>query len=533
MISDINIRVNLDLCYACGICVDRCIMDNLRLSVPPCRQACPLHMNCMGYVRLIAQGKEREAAEEMRQYSPFGGILGRICSHPCESECERENLDGAVNIRALKRYLADAYPEIACRVLEITKESGKRVAVIGSGPAGLAAAFELRSCGHGVTVYEADSDPGGMLRTCIPSYRLPVSEVDRVIGMLEEMGITFKVNTTLGQDIMFDQFETENDALVLALGSGAPADLDIPGHDLPGVIQGLEFLKQVKAGETPVLGKSVVVIGGGNTAMDAALTCRKLNIPDVRIVCLEGTDEMPAYDLELKEAREAGITVENCWGPTQLLKGSDGSIEIEFSKCLSVFNDQGAFNPILEPVCGLNLPADSVILAVGQQTQSSGIPDELVDPHRKRLAADLLTKRSVAKENVFVCGDCHSGPTSVVEAMASGREAAVSADRFLHGMGLRWGRDFWNDGNIREYQSDLTRAEGGPREAPRRLDPATGELTVEAEAGLTPQKAKDEAERCISCGRSLEVNKTCWFCLPCEIDCPVQALEVRMPYQVR
>jgi NADPH-dependent glutamate synthase beta subunit-like oxidoreductase len=533
MISDINIHVNQDLCYACGICVDRCIMDNLRLCVPPCQQACPLRMNCMGYVRLIAMGKQREAAEEMRQYSPFGGILGRICSHPCETECERVKVDGAVNIRVLKRYLADAYPEIAYRLPEIVKETGKQAAVTGSGPAGLMAAFELRSYGHGVTVYEADSDPGGMLRKCIPSYRIPVSEVERAVRMLAEMGILFKTNTALGRDISLDQLETEYDVVILAIGTGAPADLNIPGHDLPGVMQGLDLLKSAKAGDPPDLGKSVVVIGGGNTAMDAALTCRKLKIPDVRIVCLEGEGEMPAYDPEIQQAREAGVVVENCWGPTQLIKGSDGSVEIEFSKCLSVFDDRGSLNPTLEPVCGLNLSVDSVILAVGLQIESKGIAENLFDPRSRLLAADPVTKQSTAKQNVFVCGDCQSGPASVVEAMASGRETAVSADRYLSGLGLRWGRDFWSDGNIKEYESDLSRAKGGPREDPNRLDIQAGGLAQEAEMGLTAEKAKTEAERCLSCGRSIEINKTCWFCLPCEIDCPVQALEVRMPYQVR
>lgn len=533
MISDVNIKVNRDLCYACGICVDRCIMDNLRLSVPPCRQACPLHMNCMGYVRLIAQGKEREAAEEMRKYTPFGGILGRVCSQPCETECERTKVDGAVNIRALKRYLADAYPEIAYRVPEIAKETGQRAAVIGSGPAGLMAAFELRSQGHGVIVYEADSSPGGMLRKCIPSYRLPVSEVDRAIKMLEEMGIIFKTDAALGRDIPFDQLENEYEAMILAIGIGDPVDLNIPGQDLPGVIQGLDLLARAKTGDPPALGESVVVIGGGNTAVDVALTCRKLKIPDVRIVCLEGTDEMPALELEIKEALEAGVIVENRWGPTRLLNGSDGLIEIEFSKCLSVFNDQGSFSPTLEPVCGLNLSADSVIMAAGQQTKFKGIPDDLFDVDRRLFAADPMTKQSPIRRKVFVCGDCQSGAASVVEAMASGREAAVSADRLLRGMGLRWGRDFWNDGNIREYQSDLSRAEGGPREEPIRLNPAKGGLTQEVEMVLTTEKAKQEAIRCLSCGRSIEINKTCWFCLPCEIDCPTGALEVRMPYLVR
>jgi len=372
-----------------------------------------------------------------------------------------------------------------------------------------------------------------MLQKCIPAYRLPVSEVERAVKMLEEMGTIFKTNTALGRDISFDQLETEYGVVILAIGTGAPLDLNIPGHDLPGVMQGLDLLKKAKVGDPPALGNSVVVIGGGNTAMDAALICRKLEIPDVKIVCLEGEDEMPAYDPEILQTRKAGVVVENCWGPTQLIKDSHGSIQIEFSRCLSVFDDQGSFNPTLEPVCGLNLSVDSVILAVGLQIEARGIAENLFDPHSRLLAADPVTKQSATKPNVFVCGDCQSGPASVVEAMASGKEAALSADRYLGGIALRWGRDFWSDGNIKKYESDLTRAKGGPREEANRLDLQEGGLTQETEMGLTAEKAKIEAERCLSCGRSIEINKTCWFCLPCEIDCPVQALEVRMPYQVR
>jgi NADPH-dependent glutamate synthase beta subunit-like oxidoreductase len=192
MISDINIFINRDLCYACGICVERCILDNLRLSVAPCRQKCPLQMNCQGYIRLIVQGKEEEAAAEMHRQTPFSGILGRICHRPCEAVCERANVDGPVHIRALKRYLSDLYPHIAGRRPEAPLETGKRAAVIGSGPAGLTAAYELRSRGHKVVVYEAEAEVGGMLRYAIPSFRLPIGEVERAVDLLAGMTVVFK-----------------------------------------------------------------------------------------------------------------------------------------------------------------------------------------------------------------------------------------------------------------------------------------------------------------------------------------------------
>ncbi|MXS78448.1 hypothetical protein ABF87_10860 [Nitrosomonas sp. JL21] len=246
MISNSNIKVDRDLCTACGKCVDTCIMDNLRLSLAPCRTACPLHMNCQGYVRYMARGMEKEAAEELRLHTPFAAILGRICHHPCEQACERSQLDGAVHIRALKRYLADIQADICTQLPDIPDETGHRIAIVGSGPSGLMAGFELRSKGHSVTIFDKAEKPGGLMRYGIPSFRLPSLHVDNAVEFLEAMGVVFKMSQALGEDIEFARLMDDFDSVLLAIGTSSPARLPIPGSDLDSVVQGMDVLRDVE-----------------------------------------------------------------------------------------------------------------------------------------------------------------------------------------------------------------------------------------------------------------------------------------------
>ena len=533
MVSGINIKVDQNLCYACGRCVERCIMDNLRLSVGPCRTACPLHLNCQGYIRLLVRGKETEAAEEMRRGTPFGAILGRICSHPCEDKCERGRIDDPVHIRALKRYLAERFPEIAYRPDSPARETGCKAAVIGSGPAGLMAAYHLRAAGHAVTVYESRSKPGGLMRHSIPSYRLPNEVVDQTIEMLRQMGVDFRTNLQVGTDISWKKLEKKHQAIVVAAGAGPAFIPDLPGRDLPQVIDGLTFLHKADTEPESLKGATVVVVGSGNTAVDAAITCRLLGADDVYMSALELMGDIPAHKSAVAEADALGVKIMEAEGAVDVQPSDDGEAMIALSDCLDPNYGQGIYSPRLDIDFRSHIIAQKIVLAVGQQHLPDGWPDGLVDAQTRRPLIDPITKAVVGRNGYFACGDFATGISSVVDAMASGLEAAISADRYLNQEVPTWGRDYWQKGMVREYWPDHSRAKGGPRKELEHPAPDIRQPHMDSEPALQNDDAIREAERCLSCGRSFEMNQTCWYCLPCEVECPVNALEVRIPYLVR
>ncbi len=531
MRSEVNILVKRDACYACGLCVERCILDNLRMYLAPCRAACPIHANCQGYVQLLALGKDEEAAKELRSGLAFAGIIGRVCPAPCEDQCERRQVDSQpVRIRALKRFLAETQPAIAHGPAAQSQETGKRVAIVGSGPAGLMAAYELASRGHGITLFEAAAEPGGMLRWGVPAFRLPAAEVETSIRMLEQMRIVFQTGRALGRELDHEKLEREWDAVLLATGGGPAARLDIPGEDLPGVYEGLALLRTVREGRGVSLGKRIIVIGGGNTAVDVALTCRKVG-REVHLVCLEARHQMPAFRAEVEEAAEECVTIQDGWGPRRILANGNRELDVELSRCLSLFDETGRFAPRLYEGPRLSLTADSVVVAIGQRRDFPGYPPDLRSSNGHGVA-DPLTLQT-RRSKVFAAGDAVTGPRSVIEAMAQGREAAMSIDRLLSGETLRWGRTYWDGICITGFPVDRSGAIARPQARLPRLPIPSRNLHAEVEKTMDGRTARAEAERCLNCGRPGEVNETCWYCLPCEIECPVEALEVRLPYLVR
>ncbi|HXZ38723.1 MAG TPA: FAD-dependent oxidoreductase, partial [Thermodesulfobacteriota bacterium] len=363
-----NIRIDRNKCTACGRCVEVCVLDNLRLQLSPCRQACPLGMNCQGYIHHLAQGKMDKGLEKVREAVPFGGILGRICSRPCEAVCNRVKVDQQpVAIRDLKRYLADQ--EAGDWAPPRAPERPQKVAVVGAGPAGLTAAFYLRSWGFQVTLYDRESAPGGLMRWAIPEFRLPSEVFNRELGFLKDMGIDFQGNRTLGKDLDLGKLEEECGAVLLALGAYGQTRLGVPGEEAQGVLQALDFMKNVREKKPPRVGPRVIVVGGGNAAVDAAQTALRLGARKVHLVSLEKREEMPAFRWSVAEAEEEGVDIQNGWGPMRFRMNGKKLAGVSFKKCAAVFDPQGIISPSYDEKTTLDLPADTVILAVGQRAE--------------------------------------------------------------------------------------------------------------------------------------------------------------------
>jgi NADPH-dependent glutamate synthase beta subunit-like oxidoreductase len=526
-----NIVVDMDKCTFCGVCVETCILDNLRMALAPCRQACPLGVNCQGYVQLILRGQNEEALAVLRETLPFPGILARVCSHPCEDQCHRKETTGqAVAIRALKRYLVESSTSAEPPLPDMQDDTKYKVAILGSGPAGMTAAYDLRQRGHQVTIFDKESEPGGMLRWAIPEFRLPTDILKQEVGLLERMGVKIECGKKLGQDITLDGLKNEYDAVVLAMGAGKAMPLKIEGSGLAGIFSGLSILKEVRNGNTTQLSGAVVVIGGGNSAVDAAQTALRLGADAVTVIALETENELPAFEHAVSEARAEGVAFECGWGPLRFLENSGRVSGIKLNRCLSVLNQNGEFSPCFDNSQTMTVEADTVILAIGQTRDLSGIAGSPL-AQSGGLQSDPLTLQT-ADEKIFAAGDLVSGPSSVVDAMAAGRRAAESVDRFLKGEHLAYGRAY--PGPVEtEFTIDTSRGA-----ASYRIDPPVRAFTglgdfKEIGGCLSDDAARTEASRCYSCGKPFGKYRTCWFCLPCEVECPHQALWVEVPYLLK
>lgn len=523
-----NIVIDKDKCTFCGICIERCVLDNLRMKLAPCRQACPLGVNCHGYVQLIARGEDVEGMKILWEKLPFPGILGRVCSQPCEDRCYRKNVDEKpVAIRYLKRYLADEVDDSRVVLPETAADTGYSVAVVGSGPAGMLAAYDLRLKGHAVTVFDADASPGGMLRWAIPEFRLPEKVLEKELAVLTTLGIDIQCGITIGQDKSIDDLQQQYEAIIIATGCQKPLRLNIGDEDLAGVYHGLSFLKDVRSGKKPTVGEKTIVIGAGNVAVDAAQTALRLGAKDVTMVCLESDEEVPAFAWAIESARSEGVKMECSWGPLTFSSQAGAVSGVEFQRCLQVYDAYGVFQPTFDNCELLPLDADTVIVAIGQASEPAlmetiGVKPQDIDP------VTLQT----SNEMIFLAGDAASGPTSVVEAMARGRQAAESVDRFLKGEHLYYGRTY--AGPIEtEFDIDTDSADPAQRLSISQHRFKGRNDFNELEQGVDPETARQEARRCLSCGQPFGKYRNCWFCLPCEVDCPHEALWVEIPYLLR
>jgi NADPH-dependent glutamate synthase beta subunit-like oxidoreductase len=467
-----------------------------------CKVECPAHINVQGYVNLAAKGKFQQALELIKLSNPFPSICGRVCPHPCETACARQEIDSPIATRAIERYIGDLDLKADERYMPNIKNRKKEeVAVVGSGPAGLSCAYYLAQEGYQVTVFEKDSVLGGMLTMGIPSYRLPRGIVETEMQVVRDMGVAIRTGVEIGIDRTIGQLREEGFfAFFIAVGAQECLRLGIEGEGLEGVYSGLDYLRQVNLGEPMTLGRNVAVIGGGNVALDAARSARRLGAENVFVLYRRGLVEMPSQADEMEQCQEEGIPVHTLAQPVRFI-GENGRVRAMECVRNRLTETDGSGRRSPEPIPGTEytIEVDAVITALGQESDWACLTHEcectLTD--WGTMNVDPLTLQS-DDPDIFAGGDAVRGPQSVVEAIADGRQAAVSIDRYLRGLDLRLGRDARLKAvaePLKEGYDPSLRAQM-PRLAPQeRIDSFD-----EVDRGFTEEVVVQEAHRCISCG---------------------------------
>jgi len=500
-------------CTACvAVCPTGALVDKFldaatrEAGLVPCQTACPVHIDVPGYLRMCAQGKRDEANAIIREKVPFPAVLGRACIHPCEEDCRRGQVNEPIAICALKRYAADGEKGLWKKKSLVAANTGKSIAIVGAGPAGLTTAFYLRKKGHAVTVFDAGKVPGGMMRYGIPEYRLPRKVLDNEIDEILGMGIEFKAGQTLGKELTLNQLiNTGYDAVFLSIGAQNSRRIALEGCDVPDVLWGLEFLRRVAEGEQIELKKRVLVIGGGSVAVDAAMTARRCGASDVKMACLECLDEMLAGPRELKEAKAEGVDVMPSWGLNRIITEGGKLTCVELVECTCLFDAQGRFCPAFGEKKKW-MAVDQVILSVGQDTDLSFLGDSSqIKVERGRIVVNPESLETGAK-GIYAGGDMTKAPGSIIYAIAAGRQAATAIDKALGGSG-QIDEVLFDRGKPDPF---LGRDDGfafWTREKVSALDPATRiNGFQEIVKGFTDEQAIREAKRCLQCDLRLHLG---------------------------
>lgn len=513
-------------------------------KLPPCRAACPAHVNVQAYVALIQRGKFKEAVEVIRKDLPFPAICGRVCFSPCEDACARVNVDQAVAVRSLKRIVADIEREQGRVSAEpVPKRYADKVAIIGAGPAGLTATYELAKLGYPVTVFERLAEPGGMMRYCIPDFRLEKFVVANEIAYIKDLGVEIKTGVEFGKDITIESLRRDGyKAIFIAIGTQLGMKLNVPGEDLEGVVNAVDFLRGIALGKPIAIGERVAVIGGGNTAVDAARTAKKLGAKEVLILYRRSREEMPAFRHEVELAERDGVKFHFLVAPKQII-GENGKVKaVECLKMrLGEPDESGRRRPIPIAFSEHQYEVDMVIPALGQVAETSSLPQELLSKEKRGLLiqADPLTMET-SVSGVFAGGDVVTGPASIIEAVGAGKRAAVSINRYLTGQDLRKDRDeekivetTWvKDWRLLEKKE---RRYDAPIEKPHLSFEEAKEYLEKLK-----RKARFEAFRCLGCGPCAEClagielcegdkavvdESKCVGCNVCAVICPVEAIK--------
>ncbi|MBI5582504.1 MAG: FAD-dependent oxidoreductase [Deltaproteobacteria bacterium] len=477
----------------------------------PCQLACPARIDIQGYLAYAAQGQYLEALKLIKERNPLPLVVGRVCPHPCEDICRRNRVEDPLAINPVKRFVADYAWATGLTVKpELRPASGHRVAIIGSGPGGLSAAYYLRGQGHACTIFESKPLPGGMLRYSIPEYRLPKKILDQEIQGITELGVEIRCHQTLGEDFTIAQLRSQGyETVFLAVGAWRSTKLGLPGENQPGMITGIDFLLQNALGDPPDPGSKVLVIGGGNAAMDAARTALRLKADQVTLMYRRSRKEMPAHREEVAAAEEEGICMDFLVSPTRILSENGRVQGMEFLRNeLREADSSGRARPFPIPGSEFVVEADTIIVAIGQSVDLTFLEK---DPEIKGLA---LTKWGTpqADENtlqsslpyLFVGGDFFRGPQTVIQAVADGRRAAVSIHQYLNNLKLNPEAKAFNISKGPLAQVDPVNFDGvapRPREKGGHLPLAERQHNFrEVDLTLQEQQVREEAARCLSCG---------------------------------
>ena len=509
--------------------------DVLPSGTAPCKAACPAHIPVQGYLKLAAQGRYTEALELIKTENPFPAVCGRICNKRCEAECTRGDVDEAVAIDEVKRFIADHDMHEETRfvpkmVNQIGRPYTEKIAVIGAGPAGMSCAYYLAQKGYPVTVFDRNPVPGGMLTLGIPSFRLEQDVLNAEIDILKEMGVEFRCGVEVGKDVTIQQLRGEGyKGFYLAIGAQKSAKLHIPGEELEGVLGGVDFLREVNLGNKPDIGRRCAVIGGGNVAMDVCRSAVRLGAEETYVFYRRSEAEMPADPEEVREAMEEGVKFRFLSAPVEII-GADGRVSaIKIEKMeLGEPDERGRRKPVGTGEFEI-VEIDSVIGAVGQTVDWGTLDVGALKTTKKNTAeADSLTYQT-AQPDIFVGGDCYTGPKFAIDAIAAGKEAAISLHRYVHpGQTLTAGRD------RREYRAlDKEHAMIGVggfdrehRQTPG-YNAAKAKTFADARVTFTEEQVRKECARCLGCGATKVDSYLCIGCGLCTTKCKFDAIHLK------
>ena len=570
-------RVDKDKCVACGQCVENCQLNAVRLGqklcprpaneerpaetarntlwsskrynpdfrtnrsdvmpegTAPCKAACPAHVPVQGYIKLAAQGRYGEALELIKKEIPFPAVCGRICNKKCEEACTRGEMDAPVAIDEIKKFIAERELDSATRYVppminQLGKPYPEKIAVIGAGPAGLSCAYYLAAKGYPVTVFEKEQQLGGMLTLGIPSFRLEKEVINAEIDVLRELGVEFKTGIEVGKDVSLDSLRGLGfKAFYLAVGASKGAKLSVPGEELSGVMSGVDFLREVNQGRCPALGDKVAVIGGGNVAMDVARAALRLGA-EVTVYYRRSEAEMPADRDELEEAREEGVAFRFLEAPAELL-GEGVVTALKLEKMELGEPDARGRRSVKGTGEFETVPVSAVLTATGQVVDLGGLG--LPAGKRGTVEVDPVTCQT-AVPDVFAGGDAVTGPQFVIDAIAAGKEAAVSIHRYVHaGQTLTLGRD------RRDYrafdkatvQIGLGGFDSAPRQKPARVEGAAAKSSFnDLRKPFTEEQLKTECARCLGCGTAVVDSFMCVGCGICTTKCKFDAIHLEKVY---